>query len=287
MAGGLALAFGLASCGGGTSATGGQGGGGNNAILTAYHATVAAKSAKVSMHEELAGAPGGSGSQGHISGQGLISFQRKAGSLNLSIPSAGTTQLRILFPDLYLHLPRRARGRVPGHKPWLEINLDKVAQAEYGASFSELTFQDPTQRLSYLEGVSAKGIKRAGTATIRGVATTHYKVTVSLAKMAAQRGPKAQKAVKKLEAKLHTSTIPAEVWVDHKGRVRQLRYEFPLPVRTATSSSAKGKRPSIRATTDYYDFGVPVKVTAPPKSNVYNETAQATKAAHGSTPPTT
>jgi hypothetical protein len=66
-----------------------------------------------------------------------------------------------------------------------------------------------------------------------------------------------------LARSLRVGTIPADVWVDQHNLVRRLRVSLRLPTGRGGRSSAR-----IVQTLDFYDFGVPVRVSAPPADKV-------------------
>ena len=131
--------------------------------------------------------------------------------------------------------------------------------------------------LSYLQGVTNSSIiTTVGPATIRGVDTTEYTATVDLTKVADQKSPAEQAALKSLEAQLHTSIMPIQVWLDAQGRVRQITVQ--VQASTTASSSTGSTIPAtsgkVTSTANYYDFGIPVDVSAPPSAQVDNVTDQ-------------
>jgi hypothetical protein len=60
------------------------------------------------------------------------------------------------------------------------------------------------------------------------------------------------------------STIPVDVWVDSQNFVRRMRET----VRTPNQGDATPAFSAITETADFYDFGVPVQVSAPPAAEV-------------------
>ena len=194
---------------------------------------------------------------------------------------------RFISPDLYIQLPAADKGQLPSGKTWISINLNTVTEAKLGASLAQLssTSQQSTQLLSYLQSVSSTGITTVGPATIKGVATTEYKATVDLTKVAEKKSPAAQAALKSLEAQLNATTLPVQIWLDGQGRVRQVSEQ--VQVSTTAQSSGGTTVPaasgSVSTTVDYYDFGTPVTVQAPPSSQVDDITSQALAAASSTT----
>jgi hypothetical protein len=254
-------------------------------VRAAYSQTVDAKTAKMTLTETV--------DQNSlplhvtISGQGSVDFTTGNGALSFSSSATGSFADRFISPNLYIQLPAADKGQLPSGKPWISINLNTVTEAKLGASLAQLssTSQQSTQLLSYLQSVSSTGITTVGPATIKGVATTEYKATVDLTKVADQKSPAEQASIKSLEAKLDATMLPVQVWLDAQGRVRQVSEQ--VQVSTTTQSSGGTTVPaasgSVSTTVDYYDFGTPVTVQAPPSSQVDDITSQALAASSTTT----
>ena len=172
--------------------------------------------------------------------------------------------------------PRPCGIRIPGHKPWVSVNLDKVSQARFGASLSQLSAlsgSNPAQALSQLATVSSQ-VTRTGAATIGGVPTTGYRAEVNLtkvaARVAAKAGAKAAQAVRQEARALGTSTIPVQIWVDAHHLVRQVRYQLPIPAASTGGPAGTG---TATATITFSSYGVPVHLTPPPASQTADITS--------------
>lgn len=292
----VAVALTAGACGSGGNQGSGTHGSVNGATSgspavaeTSYQATKAAKTAKVSLQAQVSGAPAGTPAPNAISGDGVISFSPDAAQLAVKIPSGGTLTIRLLGQVLYLMVPPQA-GKPATPKPWIKIDLDKAAQSSLGASFSSLSPSgsvNPADLLGYLQGVST--LKKVGTESIRGVPTTHYQGTVDLNKLAAKLTGQAQKSYRQLVSKLHTTTVPVGLWVDDRGRATQIRTTLPettppttttappttaghgattAPTTAAPTTTAPARPATVTTTVDYYDFGSPVQVSAPPANQV-------------------
>jgi hypothetical protein len=123
---------------------------------------------------------------------------------------------------------------------------------------------DPADLLAALTAISS-GVTKIGTAIIRGVPVTGFAIKVDPAKAAGI--PTAdQAAVKALATSFGAAEIPVDVWVDGQNLVRREKLTLPLP---GGSGAPAGS--SLTVTTDFYDFGEPVQVSAPPASQVDTE----------------
>jgi hypothetical protein len=256
-------------------------------LRAAYSQTIDAKTAKVTLSESI--------TQSNalplhvtISGAGSVDFDTSNCTLTFSSPhTAGDYSVLFVSPNLYIQLPAADKAQLPTGKTWISLNLNTVTEAKLGASLAQLSnsSQESTQLLSYLQSVSTSGITTVGPAAIKGVPTTEYKATIDLAKVADQKSPLAQAAIKSLEAQVNATTLPVQVWLDAQGRVRQVSEQ--LQVSTNSQSSGGTTVPaasgSVSTTVDYYDFGTPVTVQPPPASQVDDVTNQALASASSTT----
>jgi hypothetical protein len=254
-------------------------------VRAAYTQTIDAKTAKVTLTQTVT--QNTLPLQTTISGQGSVDFGTGNGGLTFSSSQTGSFSDRFISPNLYIQLPATDKAQLPAGKTWISLNLNTIAEAKLGASLAQLssTSEESTQLLSYLQSVSSTGVTTVGPATIEGVATTEYKATVDLTKVADQKIPSEQAAIKSLEAQLNATTLPVQVWLDAQGRVRQVSDQ--LQVSTTPQSSNGTTVPavmgSISTTVDYDDFGTPVTVQAPPSSQVDDVTSKALDASSTTT----
>jgi hypothetical protein len=93
---------------------------------------------------------------------------------------------------------------------------------------------------------SATGVTSLGSASIGGVATTHYSLTV--------HGSSSGSALSSLLALAGSSGVPTELWLDSSGRPVQV--QFTLSLLSATAVITLGS------------FNAPVSITAPPAADV-------------------
>jgi hypothetical protein len=238
------------------------------AVQAAYSSTIRQKSARISLLEHVS-------LNGHkiaAHGTGIDDFAGH--KLDLTTTVAGQQiEIRKLGQVLYERLPSAAASGLPGAKPWVSINLSTLLKHTTGSSLSQLQAgqqDDPASILGYLRQASATGLHKAGTASIRGVKTTHYTATIDLNKVAAASGGKLGNVVKTEIKTLGTSKYPMSVWVDDKGLVRQLSYSLSASPTTSlpgsSGSSGSSLHVDVSATMQFFDFGTAANVTAPPAS---------------------
>jgi hypothetical protein len=155
-----------------------------------------------------------------------------------------------------------AVNKLPSGKHWVRINPRKMA-GQLGASGSGGQ-QKPPSALESLRGVS-KDVEDLGNDDVRGTPAAHYKSTVD-PKKAVDRLPKKARAKggKTLRQQFGDRPLPLEVWIDDQGRV--VRIQLELNLANLPQAKAAGETGTVRETVDYFEFGAPFYVYAPPKA---------------------
>ena len=230
-------------------------------IAEAAAKTTAAKTARIATLVRVA-EPGG---QERFSGQGRFDFERRAGRMTLKLiegEAAGFGNATAVFVDstVYYQLPV---GALAGGRRWIQLELQNVADAS-ALDFGPLvqgSQADPTQYLLWLSALGP-GITKIGEEEVRGAPTSRYRAAVDLNLLEGQAPPgkEAEWAafVQTLRDRLGLAFIPVEVWVDGEGLIRRFNHEYGF--------SAEGTTAVV--TTELFDFGVPVKVSAPSPDQV-------------------
>jgi hypothetical protein len=172
---------------------------------------------------------------------GMIDFRSGNGTLSLSssVQPDLSGEIRVVGHCEYIQLPGLGSG-----KPWVSVDVDKLAPG-FGANASA-----PSDSLRELE--SQGSFHRVGSEHIRGVATTHYRGVLDLARTSNRLPKRLEDAVKKL----HSTKMPTNAWIDRSGFLRKM------------TTSVSG----VVVTMEYYDFGVKVNVKAPPPAQVQDVT---------------
>jgi hypothetical protein len=263
----------LAGCGNTSTAAGaGPSNGGPSSsplqtVQSAYASTIGQHSARLALVENLSVAGR------HLTAKGTGVDDFAGHRLDSTITVAGQhIEVRKLGQVLYTRLPSAATSGLPGSKPWVSINLATLLKHATGSSLSQLAAgeqDDPASILAYLKQASAYGLHRAGTASIRGVETTKYTATIDLTKVAAAQGGRLGSITKSQIKALGTSTYPMSVWVDAKGLVRQFSAHLSASPTTPSvpgSGTSSSVHVDVAATIQFFDFGTPVTVSAPPAS---------------------
>jgi hypothetical protein len=242
-------------------------------VLTSIMTTAAAKTARIEMEEKATGAGAGF----TMTGEGVVDFGSGDSQLSMSIDGAIGNLVQNGFEErtvdgvLYARVPSLSRG-LPGGKPWIAVEVP--GGANNGVSTSPLGLMgptDPSQAIAYLEKVS-NDVRLVGHDQIHGVDTTHYSATLDLAKAIdgdANVPPGLRDSMKELAGLF--GHLPADVWIDADGRLRQERIQLDLDEMfggIAPSSTEPSEHTVITATLSLYDFGTPVNVEAPPADQV-------------------
>lgn len=186
-----------------------------------------------------------------------------------SLPGNGQMRMIMLYPTIYMNMPFLA-GKLPEGKPWMKLDISKVAQAAgvNASSFSSMEQSDPTQFLAYLRASSGSVVK-VGDETVDGVPTTHYNATIQLSHVLEHLSGAEQTAVKGMLEKLGSAVaIPAEVWIDAQGRVRRLQLSI-----TGLGAAAAGIGMSI--TVNFTSYGPGPAIVAPPANEVFDASSLA------------
>jgi hypothetical protein len=160
---------------------------------------------------------------------------------------------------IYLRIPF-LMSELPGGKVWMKLDLSKLGESA-GIDLAQLTsggqFQ-PNDLLGMLKAEGAK-VQTVGPATIDGVATTHYRVTIDMAKALKSSGLTSP-MLKQLAGRMKMAS--ENVWVGKDDLVRRVQFAYGVP-REAMR---------IAMTMDLFDYGAHVSVAAPPSSAVFDAT---------------
>jgi hypothetical protein len=154
-------------------------------------------------------------------------------------------------------------SQLPGGKQWIKLDvsrLGKAAGVDLGKLMSATQFQ-PGDLLGMLTSEGAK-IQKLGPATVDGAATTHYRVTIDLAKVLQSKGLTSP-LLNGITAQMKTAT--SEVWIGKDGLVRRVKVSYNVP---------HGATPMRMAMTmSLYDYGAHLSIAAPPSSQVFDATS--------------
>jgi hypothetical protein len=245
-------------------------------VLTSIMTTAAAKTARTELTVDASG--GGSNGSAKMTAEGVVDFATGDSQMTMYVDGPLGSALsdgfetRTVDGVVYVRWPSGLPGNPSSNgKPWFAMDTSKSGGAG-GSSPLDLSGQvDPTKALAYLETVSSD-VREVGSETIRGADTTHYHATLDLAKSVDLNGknvpPGLRDAMKQFAGLF--GTIPADVWIDGDGRMRRERLEidFGKVLRGIGAPGSQNDDSVITETLDFYDFGAPVHVEAPPADQV-------------------
>ncbi|HZT93349.1 MAG TPA: hypothetical protein VE985_02585 [Gaiellaceae bacterium] len=277
----VAAAFAIAAA---AAATAGCGGGGTSSALSfdpvaaAATKTEHAGAARIRLTVAFSG-PQGQGQTFRLRGSGAIDgtsseLTFKLGSMlgQMGIPSAVRTKLMhaslkeiALEQDgdyvMYLQLGFLS-SQLPTGKQWIKLDLSKLGKTaglDLGKLLSGSQFQ-PSDLLSLLNGEGTK-IRKVGSESVDGVATTHYHMTIDLAEALHKSGA-ASPLLGSVAPKL--KTVSDDVWIGKDGLLRRIRASYGV--------AARGEQVHGDVSMDLYDYGADVSIAAPADSAVFDAT---------------
>ena len=153
-----------------------------------------------------------------VTGSGEIGDHGRRAHILLSLPMS-STPLEAIAADGSFYV-RGGPVATLAQGKWVRVKADDPT--------FNLSAADPAQLLQYLRSTSK--VERRGTATVRGVRTTHY--------------------VARIQPKQLARPVPVDVWVDNAGLVRRLSLRLQ----------------QVRASLDLFDFG-DVSIDVPASSD--------------------
>jgi hypothetical protein len=220
----------------------------------------------VAMDGAVPGAPGrrvtmaGDGDFDTSAGIGRMTFDMSEFSKALGAPDFGDVEFVLQRFVMYMKFPALQQLQ-PSTKPWIKFDLRKLA-AQQGinlGALQQLGNRDPGQALGYLEAASER-VEELGEEEVRGTATTRYRMTVDLEKVA-KLNPDLRENVRQA-IREGIRKVPTEVWVDDDGLVRRMKLTYE------NMQFAPTQRGDMEMTMDLFDFGVDVKLEPPPPAQV-------------------
>ncbi len=191
-----------------------------------------------------------------VSISGEIDFRTDATSLTMVTEVNGkstpTQRTIVVDGDLYTSIPDGAGTALTAGKRWIRTEGSSQLGAFSGAG------ADPRATLATLKRIS-KDVRSLGRETIRGVRTTRYRFRTS--------GSDDQSESGVLGA---VPDVVSEVWIDDDNLPRRFRLKLDVSKQMAAvrpSQAPVGDATSV-VTFDFFDYGKPVSIEAPPADQV-------------------
>lgn len=197
---------------------------------------------------------------------GAFDFAHSRGTLTMPAP-IGLTEL-LIPPNAYLKVSSGgvlgSGTGLPRGKSWIEIpgTVPAGTSDPYGAFATVGNVKDLLTMLSAVAGSE----RNLGASTVRGVPVTGYQVNVDLAKAASAVPAQDRAGLEQYSKSLPKGTIPLDFWVDGQDQLRRIQLSLRIP--GGSASLGISGNPQLTVTIDFFDFGAPVNVSAPPASQV-------------------
>jgi hypothetical protein len=198
-----------------------------------------------------------------VRGAGAIDGARSELTFNTALPQVGASTFKEISLEqngdyvVYLQLGALA-SQLPGGKHWVELDVSKLGKSaglDLGKLLSGSQLQ-PSDLLSMLKAEGAQ-VRSLGAATVDGVATTHYRVTVDTAKALQAQGLTSPLLA---GAAAELPKVPVDAWIGNDGLLRRIRLAAGTP---------QGR---LDLTMNLYDYGTKLAISAPPSSDVFDAT---------------
>lgn len=236
------------------------------AVQAAYEKT----SDERSMQFVLDGTFSSTGMNMAISASGVEDVSTKAADITMTMPLVGKMEMRLVDGETYAKLDGDGTsGIMNTNGKWIKVDDQETAD-----SLGTDTSFDADEMLKMLKGTSSSGVTDRGSATVRGVQTTHYSAQLDIAKLAAIEGNSFEDSdVQSMMKDTGMSSLPIDLYIDAQGRVRRFGMSMTMKdtPSAAPSSSDDSDVPmsgTFSMTMDFFNFGTPVNIAAPPASEI-------------------
>jgi hypothetical protein len=232
--------------------------GGNDPQALLDGASEALEAAGTSRFEMRVDAAGGQG--GQFAADGAQDLTTGALRMAIDLGDAQTaTETLLLGEEVFVRSPLFALF-TGDESVWVRVDLAATAEAE-GLDAEDLIGGQtgPAALLSQLEGASGD-LEELGSEEVRGVDTTHLRVTIDTDAAIEQADPQIREQLRTYaDASGLPSTYPMELWVDDDGLVRRIRTLLDVPGEGGDEATGVTQQTTL----ELYDFGVGVDLDRP------------------------
>jgi hypothetical protein len=186
-------------------------------------------------------------------------FRDLAEQTGESLPDGFDEPMRVVADGTTMYMQMPFAGVLGAPSGWLEIDL-----SELGMGADQLGAYDLRSTLETLRGASGEP-DVVGTEQVRGVETTHYRVTVDLAKALEEAPESARAALEQMggAGDLEGAEMDVDVWIDADGLPRRQSMDMA----NLFGSMGMGDT-SVTMTIEYFDFGEAVDIVVPSPDEV-------------------
>jgi hypothetical protein len=215
------------------------------------------------------------GGLGTFTSVGEFDYAHARGEFRMTTGGSAAEQEVFVRGHLYLKLPGGGQG-LPGGKTWLVVSAASPDGLPFPAPAS-VPVSNPAGLLSSLTATATR-VQDLGPATVRGIPVTHFRLTLDPAKAASLGHGHGPADLRPIFAVPGMSPPRVDVWTDGQRVAR--RATLAVPSLPGAPPSAGAFR--LTETVDYYDFGVPVRVSPPPAGEVFGGSVYSGSPAYGS-----
>lgn len=185
------------------------------------------------------------------------------GALSVPDPKSGDPlNFDYVLEGTQMYVRSSRFGSLPEGRKWMGLDLSLGDEVNTSLPAGG----DVKGELDLLSKASG-GIEKVGEEEVRGVATTRYRGTISVADSVKRlREEGADTVATYTEEKGWPMHL--EAWIDGKGLVRRMRIAVTKPAEESNGPT------TIDTRTDFYDFGLEPEIEAPDSSEVFDVTSQ-------------
>lgn len=255
----IALVLGLFAWGQGD---GEDGAGPLNAIAAAAERTQLEPGGRASMEARFTPAEG---EPFTMTGRMVFDEENELGRAVMTFPnpkSGGMATMHSVTDGTVTYMRSSLFGSLPEGREWMSIDLalGEDLESPLGAN------ADAKGELELLEEVT--GVSKRGREVVRGVPTTRYAGTISVAEQTERLREKGAEGLSSLVEE-ESGPLWIEVWIDDDGLIRRMDY-------TGSQQGAEGEeRTTFDVRMDFYDFGNVPKIEVPDPSEAFDATSLA------------
>lgn len=195
------------------------------AVRAAAEATAAAGGADIA----VAARGPARGRMVETTGTGTVDLARGGAAVVLRVGALGPVSARMRGDRAYAALPPQAVDGIARGREWVSVELPEVDRGLYADTVIQLgtgVTGNPADVPALLASLGDRDAVVVGPDDVDGTPTTRYRVSIDLARVAAQHPDLApvldRYRLDTNTAGLPTASLPAEVWVDATGRLRRV-----------------------------------------------------------------
>lgn len=261
----VAAVAGLAACGEETPP--------RERLAAAADATAAEGSAAFSMEVDVDMGRDGPGMRTTLTGEGVADFDEHVGRMEMNYPGLGGSMVTLFDGDaVFVRVPSALTG---GETRWVRRSADEGGGLVPGSRMG----RNPLGLLDVLDAVEGE-IRPLGADTVAETDVEGFGFTLAGPKL----WPGAGEGDDAVPPALRDLEIPAEAWLDDRGRVRRLVLEFDLAaladvVESVSDDSVPAGlggllgsiEGALTVTTVLTDFGTPVEVEPPAEAEIISQ----------------